>query len=97
MEEANVSLDNKNNDVQNEIDNTYEFEYYSYHTDDLIDMHNELKNNFMYLGLMNTSKSYKFLDVINRCLYFYDKNILHENDDDPNEDFNIEEDIVLNK
>ena len=59
MEEANVSLHN-NNDVQNEIDNTYEFEYYSYHTDDLIDMHNELKNNFMYLGIMSTSKSYKF-------------------------------------
>ena len=96
MEEANVSLDNKNNDVQNEIDNTYEFEYYSYHTDDLIDMHNELKNNFMYLGLMNTSKSYKFLDVINRCLYFYDKNV-DDTDDDLDNYYNIEEEVVLKK
>ena len=96
MEKANVSLDNKNNDMQNEIDNTYEFEYYSYHTDDLIDMHNELKNNFMYLGIMSTSKSYKFLDVINRCLYFYDKNV-DDTDDDLDDNYNIEEDIVLNK
>ena len=96
MEKANVSLDNKNNDMQNEIDNTYEFEYYSYHTDDLIDMHNELKNNFMYLGIMSTSKSYKFLDVINRCLYFYDKNV-DDTEDDLDDTYNIEEDIVLNK
>lgn len=96
MEKANVSLDNKNNDLQNEIDNTYEFEYYSYHTDDLIDMHNELKNNFMYLGIMSTSKSYKFLDIINRCLYFYDKNV-DDTDDDLDDNYNIEEDIVLNK
>lgn len=96
MEKANVSLDNKNNDVQNEIDNTYEFEYYSYHTDDLIDMHNELKNNFMYLGIMSTSQSYKFLDIINRCLYFYDKNV-DDTDDDLDDNYNIEEDIVLNK
>lgn len=96
MEKANVSLDNKNNDMQNEIDNTYEFEYYSYHTDDLIDMHNELKNNFMYLGIMSTSKSYKFLDIINRCLYFYDKNV-DDTDDDLDDNYNIEEDIVLNK
>lgn len=96
MEKANVSLDNKNNDLQNEIDNTYEFEYYSYHTDDLIDMHNELKNNFMYLGIMSTSQSYKFLDIINRCLYFYDKNV-DDTDDDLDDNYNIEEDIVLNK
>lgn len=96
MEKANVSLNNKNNDVQNEIDNTYEFEYYSYHTDNLIDMHNELKNNFMYLGIMSTSKSYKFLDIINRCLYFYDKNV-DDTDDDLDHNYNIEEDIVLNK
>lgn len=96
MEEANVSLYNKNNDVQNEIDNTYEFEYYSYHTDDLINMHNELKNNFMYLGIMSTSKSYKFLDVINKCLYFYDKNV-DDADDALDDYYNIEEEVLLKK
>ena len=96
MEEANVSLYNKNNDVQNEIDNTYEFEYYSYHTDDLINMHNELKNNFMYLGIMSTSKSYKFLDVINKCLYFYDKNV-DDADDVLDDYYNIEEEVLLKK
>ena len=52
------------------FDNTNEFEYYSKHMDDLIDLHQELKNDNTYLGIMNTSRPFKFVTIIMRNLYF---------------------------
>lgn len=81
-----------------DFDNTNEFEYYSKHMDDLTDLHYELKNDNTYLGIMNTSISFKFVTIIMRNLYFQNKD---SDDEQENNEYtdndNIEQDIILTR
>lgn len=80
------------------FDNTNEFEYYSKHMDDLTDLHYELKNDNTYLGIMNTSRPFKFVNIIMRNLYFQNKD---SDDEQENNEYtdndNIEQDIILTR
>lgn len=81
-----------------DFDNTNEFEYYARHMDDLIDLHQELKNDNTYLGIMNTSRPFKFVTIIMRNLYFQNKD---SDDEQENNEYtdndNIEQDIILTR
>lgn len=81
-----------------DFDNTNEFEYYARHMDDLIDLHQELKNDNTYLGIMNTSRPFKFVTIIMRNLYFQNKD--SDDEQEKNEyvdNDNIEQDIILTR
>ena len=81
-----------------DFDNTNEFEYYARHMDDLIDLHQELKNDNIYLGIMNTSRPFKFVTIIMRNLYFQNKDSDDEQEkNEYTDNDNIEQDIILTR
>ena len=81
-----------------DFDNTNEFEYYARHMDDLIDLHQELKNDNTYLGIMNTSRPFKFVTIIMRNLYFQNKDSDDEQEkNEYTDNDNIEQDIILTR
>ena len=81
-----------------DFDNTNEFEYYSKHMDDLIDLHQELKNDNTYLGIMNTSRPFKFVTTIMRNLYFQNKDSDDEQEkNEYTDNDNIDQDIILTR
>tara|TARA_B100000401_G_C52454526_1_gene553563 strand:- start:89 stop:487 length:399 start_codon:yes stop_codon:yes gene_type:complete len=80
-----------------DFDNTNEFEYYTKHMDDLIDLHYELKEDNSYLGIMNTSRPFKFVTIIMRNLYFQNKDDNETRDNEYSDNENIEQDIILTR
>ena len=72
--------------------NTNEFEYYSKNIDNLIKLHYEIKNDNKYLGIMNTSKSSKFVNIIMKNISFKNKDI-----DENNEYLDNENDIIFTR
>tara|TARA_B110000305_G_C19263950_1_gene550961 strand:+ start:90 stop:347 length:258 start_codon:yes stop_codon:yes gene_type:complete len=72
--------------------NTNEFEYYSKNIDNLIKLHYEIKNYNKYLGIMNTSKSSKFVNIIMKNISFKNKDI-----DENNEYLDNENDIIFTR
>ena len=78
-----------------DFDNTNEFEYYSKNIDNLIKLHYEIKNDNKYLGIMNTSKCSKFVNIIMKNISFKNKDNNENNQYLDNE--NIEQDIILTK
>lgn len=75
--------------------NTNEFEYYSKNIDNLIKLYYEIKNDNKYLGIMNTSKSSKFVNIIMKNISFKNKDIDENNEYLDNE--NNENDIIFTR
>ena len=87
-----MSITNNHN-----VNNSLEFEYYSYHMDDLINLHNKLKKDNICLGIMNNSKSSEFINIIMKNLHFKDKVDNETRDNEYSDNENIEQDIILQK
>jgi len=86
---------NNNQKPALDFDNTNEFEYYSKNIDNLIKLHYEIKNDNKYLGIMNTSKSSKFVNIIMKNISFKNKDIDENNEYLDNE--NNENDIIFTR
>ena len=46
--------------------------------ENLINLHNDIKDNYMYLGIMNQSKSKTFISIILNNIHFYTEIIVDE-------------------
>ena len=75
--------------------NNNSFEYLSNNVDNLMDLHDDIKSDSIYIGLMNNSFSYNFINVIINHLDFCNIHDVNEDDEINNENF--EEDIILNQ
>ena len=77
---------------------TYEFEYLSYNIDALINLYDNIKNDYKYFGFMNNSTSTDFIKIIINNLVFLEKDLYENDDNDSNyHNDNIDDDIILFK
>lgn len=90
MSEVNENQTNSNNIEESEDGR---IKYTSYETDNLMDLHDNLKSKFKLNGVMNLSTSYRLVSMLFQNLFFFK---FDDKDSSDNEnDINDTEEIIL--